>query len=142
MDAPLAQLSEPALWPLALYAACAILAAAAMLAVSYVLGQRHRERSTGQPYESGIISTGSARLRFANKFYVVAMLFVVFDVESVFIFAWAVAARELRWAGYAALVVFVAVLAAALAYLWRSGALDWIQPHRERKPDLRKDRIP
>jgi NADH-quinone oxidoreductase subunit A len=135
----IAQTYNPVLWPLALYALLAVAVVAAMLAVSYVLGQRHSERATGEPYESGIASTGSAHLRFANKFYIVAMLFVVFDVESVFIFAWAVSARELGWAGYVGVVVFIAVLAAALVYLWREGALDWIRPHREERPGPRSD---
>ncbi len=96
-----------------------------MLGVSYVLGQRHRERETGDPYEGGIVSTGSARVRLSVKFYRVAMFFVIFDLEAVFLFAWAVAARELGWAGYAEALVFVGILVAVLVYLWRSGALDW-----------------
>lgn len=114
------------LWALGLYFLVVLLLVAAMLALSYVLGQRHKqEAATGSPYESGIISQGSARVRFSAKFYLVAMFFVVFDLEAVFIFAWAVAARELGWIGYSELVVFVAILMAALAYLWRMGALDW-----------------
>jgi len=72
-----------------------------------------------------MVPTGSARLRFSADFYLVAMLFVIFDLESVFIIAWAVAARELRWLGYAAIVAFIGVLLVSLAYLWRVGALDW-----------------
>lgn len=113
------------LWALSLYFLVVLLLVAAMLALSYVLGQRHKQEATGSPYESGIISQGSARVRFSAKFYLVAMFFVVFDLEAVFIFAWAVAARELGWIGYSELVVFVAILMAALAYLWRMGALDW-----------------
>jgi NADH-quinone oxidoreductase subunit A len=93
--------------------------------LSYVLGQRHSERATGDVYEGGIVSTGSARVRLSVKFYLVAMFFVIFDLEAVFLFAWAVAARELGWAGYAEALVFVVILVAALVYLWRSGALDW-----------------
>jgi len=113
------------LWPLALYAALVLVVVGAMLGISYVLGERHRDRATGDPYESGIATTGSARLRLSAKFYLVAMFFVIFDLEAVFLFAWAVALRELGWAGYAEVVVFVAVLLAALVYLWRRGALDW-----------------
>ncbi|MGE0130571.1 MAG: NADH-quinone oxidoreductase subunit A [Blastocatellales bacterium] len=96
-----------------------------MLAVSYLLGQQHRDRAMNEPYESGIVSTGSARLRFSAQFYLMAMLFVIFDLEAVFIFAWAVAFRELGWAGYAGVLVFIGVLVAALIYAWRLGALDW-----------------
>lgn len=113
------------LWPLAVYFAVVIILVAGMIGLSYVLGQQHRDRATGEPYESGIISTGSARVRLSVKFYLVAMFFVIFDLEAVFLFAWAVAARELGWAGYAEALVFVGILVAALAYLWRSGALDW-----------------
>jgi NADH-quinone oxidoreductase subunit A len=114
-----------ALWPLAVYFAAVVLLVAAMLGLSYLLGQRHHERATGEPYESGIVSTGSARLRFSAKFYLIAMLFVIFDLETVFIFAWAVAFRELGWAGYLAILVFIGVLLAALIYEWRIGALEW-----------------
>jgi NADH-quinone oxidoreductase subunit A len=113
------------LWPLAVYFAAVILLVAGMLALSYLLGQRHRDRATGAPYESGIVSTGSARLRFSAQFYLIAMLFVIFDLEAAFIFAWAVAFREVGWTGYAGVLVFIGILVAALIYEWRMGALDW-----------------
>ncbi len=112
-------------WPLAAYFFLAVATAGGMMGLSYFLGQRHRERATGQPYESGIAATGTARLRFDVKFYLVAMFFVVFDMESLFIFSWAVSVRESGWAGFAESLIFIAVLAAALIYLWRLGALDW-----------------
>jgi NADH-quinone oxidoreductase subunit A len=96
-----------------------------MLVTSHLLGQRHRERATGDPYESGILQTGTARVRFPAGFYVVAMVFVIFDLEAVFVFAWALVGRALGWPGYGALVIFVAILLAALGYLWRLGGLDW-----------------
>ncbi len=113
------------LWVLGLYFLVVLLIVASMLGLSYVLGPRHEEPATGSPYESGILSEGSARVRLAAKFYLTAIFFVIFDLEAVFIFAWAVAARELGWTGYVELAVFVAILVAALAYLWRLGALDW-----------------
>ncbi len=113
------------LWPLAIYFAIVCVLAVAMLALSYVLGQRHHDRATGSPYESGIISEGTARVRLSAKFYLVAMFFVIFDLEAVFIFAWAVSVREAGWLGYFEVVVFVCILVATLAYLWRVGALDW-----------------
>jgi NADH-quinone oxidoreductase subunit A len=113
------------LWPLAVYGLLVILIVAGMIGISALLGQRHTERATGEPYESGIVSTGSARVRLSVSFYLVAMFFVIFDLEAVYLFAWAVAARELGWAGYAEVLVFVGILVAALAYLWRRGALDW-----------------
>ena len=115
----------PQTWYMIAYSAAVIAVTSLMIGVSYVLGQRHKERATGEPYESGIVSTGSARLRFSAKFYLVAMFFVIFDLESVFLFSWAVAFRELGWNGYWAALFFIAVLVAVLVYVWRMGALDW-----------------
>jgi NADH-quinone oxidoreductase subunit A len=114
-----------AVWPLGVYLAGALLVALAMLAVSYVLGERHSDRTTGVPYESGVMPTGSARLRFPTRFYLIAVFFVIFDLEAAFILAWAVAVRELGWSGYVEVLVFIGVLLVALVYLWRQGALDW-----------------
>jgi NADH-quinone oxidoreductase subunit A len=113
------------LWPLIVYFGLVLIVATGMLTLSYLLGERHRERATGEPYESGIPPTGSARLRVSAKFYLVAMFFVIFDLEAVFLFAWAVTFRELGWIGYLVMVFFVGVLLVALIYLWRMGALDW-----------------
>lgn len=113
------------LWPIAVYSAAVLLLAASLLVISYFLGQRHRERATGHPYESGIFATGSARVRFDIKFYLPAIFFVIFDLEAVFIYSWAVAIREAGWAGYMEVLVFIFVLLAALAYIWKIGALDW-----------------
>lgn len=112
-------------WPLAAYFLIVILLVASMLVFSWFLGQRQRQRATAEPYESGITPTTSARLRFDVKFYIVAMLFVIFDVEAAFIYAWSVAVRELGWPGFIEASFFILVLLAALAYLWRMGALDW-----------------
>ena len=124
----------PLLWPLLVYIIVVLILVAGMLGVSYVLGQRHRETSTDVPYESGMTPTGSARLRFPADFYLVGMFFVIFDLEVVFAFAWAIAARalprELRWIGYAEILIFIVVLLVGLVYLWRSGALDWGRSRR------------
>ena len=120
-------------WPLVAYFAFVVFLVVAVLFVSYLLGQRHSEPATGEPYEGGIVSEGSARVRVSVRYYLVAMFFVVFDLEAVFLFAWAGAARELGWAGYCEVVVFVGVLVAALVYLWRVGALDWArEPSRSK----------
>jgi NADH-quinone oxidoreductase subunit A len=115
------------LWPLAVYFTIVGILVAAMLGLSFVLGQRHQDRATGFPYEAGIMSEGSARVRLSAKFYQVAIFFVIFDLEAVFLFAWAIAVRETGWAGYAEVLFFIMVLLATLAYLWRAGALDWRQ---------------
>jgi NADH-quinone oxidoreductase subunit A len=118
------------LWPLGVYLVIVVMLVVAMLGLSFVLGQRHHDRATGTPYESGILSQGSARVRLSAKFYLVAMFFVIFDLEAVFIFAWAIAVRETGWTGYAETMGFIAVLLATLVYLWRVGALDWRQGSR------------
>ncbi len=122
-------------WPLGVYFAVVLLLVAAMLLLSWVLGQRHREPATGAPYESGILSQGSARVRLSAKFYLVAMFFVIFDLESVFLYLWAVSARDSGWSGFWEALVFTGLLVAALVYLWRLGGLDWSPAsHRIRRP--------
>ena len=112
------------MWPLAAYFVFVILLVTSVLVVSYLLGPRHTEPATGDPYEGGIVSEGSARVRFSVRYYLIAAFFVVFDLEAVFLFAWAVSARESGWAGYCEVSLFVGLLFAALIYLWKVGALD------------------
>ncbi|MGH9481703.1 MAG: NADH-quinone oxidoreductase subunit A [Terriglobales bacterium] len=113
------------LWPLVVYFVLVVLLVAAMLGLSAVLGERHREPATGLTYEGGVASEGTARLRFSARYYLIAMFFVVFDLEAVFIFSWAVTAREAGWAGYAEITAFIGILLLTLYYLARVGALDW-----------------
>ena len=121
------------MWPIIAYFAFVLVLVTAVLLVSHLLGPRHSEPATGQPYEGGIVSKGSAHVRFAVRYYLIAIFFVVFDLEAVFLFAWSVAARELGWAGYGEVFLFVALLGAALTYLWKIGALDWAwEPRRSR----------
>ena len=114
-----------ALWPLAVYTGLVFVVVGGMLALSYFLGERHQDKATDEPYESGIATTGSARLRLSARFYLVAMFFVIFDLEAVFIFAWAISVRDVGWLGFVEILIFIVVLLAALVYLWRLGALDW-----------------
>ena len=110
-----------------------------MLGASSLLGSKAWGRSKNDPFESGIVSTGSSRLRLSAKFYLVAMLFVIFDVEALFLFAWAVSVRESGWAGLIEATVFIAILLAGLVYLWRIGALDWAPTgRRERQAKLKQ----
>ena len=113
------------IWFLVAYSVAILALVAGMIGGSHFLGQRHMARATIQPFESGMIPLGDARLRFPIQFYLVAMLFVIFDLESVFIYTWAIAIRPAGWNGYIAILAFIGVLLAALAYLWRLGALDW-----------------
>lgn len=104
-----------------------------MLGISYFLGSRNRGRAGIEPFESGIVSVGSARMRLSAKFYLVAMMFVIFDVEALFLYAWAVSVRESGWPGFIEITIFVTVLLAGLIYLWRVGALDWAPEARRRR---------
>jgi NADH-quinone oxidoreductase subunit A len=89
------------------------------------LGHKSTTPAKGEPYESGIAPSGEARLRGPVPFYLVAVFFIVFDVEAVFILTWAVVYDQLGWAGFAQMAVFIGVLFLALVYLWKVGALDW-----------------
>nr|WP_314558754.1 NADH-quinone oxidoreductase subunit A [uncultured Pseudomonas sp.] len=104
-----------------------------MLGVSRLLGSKAVGRSKNDPFESGIVPTGGARLRLSAKFYLVAMLFVIFDVEALFLFAWSVSIRESGWAGFVEASIFIAILLAGLVYLWRIGALDWAPASRRER---------
>jgi NADH-quinone oxidoreductase subunit A len=132
-----------AYWPFVAYFLAVVAITIGMLGLSAILGQRHRERATGEPYEGGIVSTGSARLRLSVRFYLVAILFVIFDLEVIFVFAWAIAVRELGWSGFLGVVVFIAIMLAALIYEWRMGALDWGKSRqvREREFQKRQERV-
>lgn len=112
-------------WVLLVYTLAVIGLVAGMIGVSHVLGQRHLKRATIQPFESGIIPIGYARFRLPVQFYLIAMFFVIFDLEAAFLFAWATAVRAAGWTGYIVILVFIVTLLAALVYLWRAGALDW-----------------
>ena len=123
---------EP-LWPLLAYGGLVLGLAAALLVVSRLLGQQHSARSRDLPYESGMNPTGSARLRYGVHFYAVGIFFILFDVEVVFLYAWAVAFRELGWPGYVEAVLFVVTLFLGLIYVWKWGGLDWSPSRRRRR---------
>jgi len=119
-------------WPAVLYAVLVVVLAGAILLVSSLLGQRSRSPDRTIPYESGIRPAGPLPSRLSIEFYQVALFFVIFDLEAVFVFAWAVNARRLGWTGYAEVTVFVVLLLAGLVYLWKVGALDWGSSPRRR----------
>lgn len=99
---------------------------------SYFLGQRHHERATDAPYESGILVTNSARARFPMHFYVIAMIFVVFDIESVILYLWSIDVRALGVQGLVQAASFAGILLLGLLYLWRFNAFSF--GPRLRKP--------
>ena len=112
-------------FPVLVQALLAMAVAAGLLSVSYLLGKRVRNRVKDMPYESGIAPTGDARQRFSVKFYLVAMLFILFDIEAIFLYPWVVVFRELKMMAFAEMLVFVVLILSGFFYIWKKGALDW-----------------
>ncbi|HET8905057.1 MAG TPA: NADH-quinone oxidoreductase subunit A [Saccharospirillum sp.] len=117
-------------WAIGFFIISVVMLCALMLGLSTVLGGRSRGRSKSLPFESGVIGTGTAHQRFSAQFYLVAMLFVIFDIEAVFLFAWAISVKEVGWGGFWGAAVFIVILLAGLLYDRRVGALDWAPTQR------------
>lgn len=120
------------IWPIVAYGCISVFLIGTMVALSYLLGERHGAPARNKPYESGVEPTGSARLRYGAKYYLVGIFFILFDVEAAIIFAWAAAFRALGWAGYVTAALFIATLAAGLVYVWRLRGLDWSPDYKPR----------
>ena len=121
-------------FPVLVQMVIAVVIAAALVAISFLLGKRVRNRVKDSPYESGIAPTGSARERFSVKFYLVAIVFILFDIEAVFLYPWAVVYRELKLFGFFEMLIFVVLVLSGFFYIWRKGALDWSQDGSEGSP--------
>jgi NADH-quinone oxidoreductase subunit A len=120
-------------WSFAIYICGVIFICVFMLAVPVFMGGRSRGKAKTEPFESGVVSVGGARLRFSAKFYLIAMFFVIFDIEALFLYAWAVSVRESGWPGFIEALIFILVLLVGLIYVWRVGALDWSPAARRRR---------
>lgn len=118
-------LTQSSIWPLIIYSSAIFILIVLMLSLSYFLGQRRRDAATDEPFESGIVSTGSARLRVSIAYYLVAILFIIFDLEAIYLFAWSISFRETGLFGFVEAFIFILILLAGLLYLWRLGGLDW-----------------
>jgi NADH-quinone oxidoreductase subunit A len=114
-----------AFWPFLAFAIAVISLVSIMIGLSFILGERHKEKATDEPYESGIPPTGDARLRFSSGFYIIAMFFVIFDLDAAFIMLWAVSFRELGFSGYIGILIFIGLLVVLLIYELSIGALDF-----------------
>jgi len=121
-------------FPVLVQAVIAMALAAGLLSVSYLLGKRVRNKVKDMPYESGIVPTGDARQRFSVKFYLVGMLFILFDIEAIFLYPWVVVYRELKMVAFVEMLVFVVLILSGFFYIWKKGALDWSGVN----PDSRK----
>ena len=111
--------------PLFVFVVISVALATLLVAASFVLGPSKKVRNKLLPYESGIIPTEPAHRRLSVRFYLTAMLFIIFDVEAVFFYPWAVILRQLRWYGLIEMAVFMLILVVALAHIWKKGGLDW-----------------
>lgn len=111
--------------PLALLFLIAAGMSLAIVAVTRILGPRAPSAIKSSPFESGSDPIGTARERFSVKFYMVGLLFIVFDIEAVFMYPWAVLLRDLGWGAFISMAIFISTLLVGLVYVWRKGALDW-----------------
>ncbi len=111
--------------PLLIHLLVAMGLAGAILLLSTFVGHRRPTRAKLQAYECGIQPTGDAREPFSVNFYLVAMVFILFDVEAIFLYPWAYVYRELHWFGFVEMLLYILILLAGYIYLWKKGALDW-----------------
>ncbi len=112
-------------FPVLVQVVIAVALAAGLIGASTLLGKRARSPLKDTPYESGMAPVGSARERFSVKFYLVGMIFILFDIEAVFLYPWAVVYRELKLFAFAEMFIFVALIMIGFFYVWKKGALDW-----------------
>ncbi|MFN0167166.1 MAG: NADH-quinone oxidoreductase subunit A [Bryobacteraceae bacterium] len=114
-------------FPILVQACIAVVLASVLASLSYLIGKRVRNKIKDLPYECGITPTGSARERFSVKFYLVGMLFILFDIEAIFLYPWAVVYRELKLFAFVEMLIFIILILAGYFYIWKKGALDWSQ---------------
>jgi len=113
------------LWPFLVYGIAVLLLVSGILFISYFLGERHEEPATNDVYEGGVIATGTARLLFPIHFYIIALFFVIFDMQGVFIIAWAISVKAVGWAGYIAISIFIGIFIVVVVYEWSIGAFEF-----------------
>ena len=112
-------------FPVLVQIVIAAVIAGALVTLSAILGKRARSPLKDTPYESGMAPVGSARERFSVKFYLVGMIFILFDIEAVFLYPWAVVYRQLKLFGFFEMTIFIVLILGGFFYVWRKGALDW-----------------
>jgi NADH-quinone oxidoreductase subunit A len=112
-------------FPVLVQVIIAMAVAGGLIGVSALLGKRAKSPLKDTPYESGMAPTGSARERFSVKFYLVGMIFILFDIEAIFLYPWAVVFRQLKMFGFFEMLVFIALVMVGFFYIWKKGALDW-----------------
>jgi NADH-quinone oxidoreductase subunit A len=118
-------------FPVLLQAILAGVIAAALVTLSFAIGKRLKNKVKEMPYECGIAPTGDAQHRFSVKFYLVAMIFILFDIEAIFLYPWAVVFKKLKMFGFIEMLTFVILILAGFFFIWKKGVLDWAQPEAE-----------
>ncbi len=118
-------------FPVLLQVIIALAVASGMIGVSYLLGKKVRNRIKDMPYECGIPPTGTARERFSVKYYLVAMIFILFDIEAVFLYPWVVVYRDLRMFAFVEMLIFIVLILSGFFYIWKKGALNWSLPEHD-----------
>src|SRR5580692_1524266 len=114
-------------FPVLLQAVLAMVIAAALVTLTFVIGRRLKNKVKDMPYECGIAPTGDAQHRFSVKFYLVAMIFILFDIEAIFLYPWAVVFKQLKMFGFLEMLTFVVLILAGFFFIWKKGVLDWAQ---------------
>jgi len=116
---------EPGIFSLVIFGLLILALIGLLLFIAAWMGEKKPGVEKARAYESGIIPTGDARLRYPVPFYLVAIFFLLFDVEGAYIFSWAIAWEKLGWAGWLQISFFIAVLILGLVYIWVKGGLEW-----------------
>ena len=120
--------SIPENWfPVLVQVHIAALVAAGLIGAGVLLGKRVKNKVKDTPYECGIQPQGNAKERFSVKFYLVAMLFILFDIEAIFLYPWAVVYRELKMFAFVEMLLFIVLVLAGFFYIWKKGVLNWAQ---------------
>jgi NADH-quinone oxidoreductase subunit A len=111
--------------PLLLMFILAAFTAGALITASTLVGRHKHTREKDQPYECGIVPTGDARHPFSVHFYMVALIFILFDIEAIFLYPWALVYHDLKVFGFVEMLLYIMILLVGYIYLWKKGALDW-----------------
>jgi NADH-quinone oxidoreductase subunit A len=130
-------------FPVLIQALLAMVISAALVTLSFVVGRKLKNKVKDMPYECGISPTGDAQHRFSVRFYLVAMMFILFDIEAIFLYPWAVVFKQLKMFGFIEMLTFVVLILAGFFFIWKKGVLDWAQePVPPRVAPIRLDLTP
>jgi NADH-quinone oxidoreductase subunit A len=131
-------------FPVLLQVILSLVVSIALVALSFAVGKRLKNKVKDLPYECGIAPTGDARHRFSVKFYLVAMIFILFDIEAIFLYPWAVVFKQLKMFGFIEMLTFVILILAGFFFIWKKGVLDWaqVEPEQAKRPAIRLDLTP